>query len=140
VEDPFGHKFPVPSEYDFPLLQASIRQKFSGDGLIPKMVQGGEYELSYASNSSQIISVESRFKPGSQVIMAVILSKLIANRELCPMPRCNSAEAKAVSGGGYRWQVSASSSQCNVIMLYSVRCDIWFDESTGSEVGIKLAE
>jgi hypothetical protein len=103
VEDALGYKFPVPSEYEFSLLQNIIYHRFQDDGQVAVMVQRGGYELSYANNSHQTLSSGVRLRPGSQVIMAVILEKEVVNQRACPMPRCKSMEATAVSGGGYRW-------------------------------------
>lgn len=102
VEDTLGNKFPVPSEYDFSLLQDIIRHRFQDGGQVSALVRQGDYELSYARDSRQILTDDSRLRPGSQIIMAVIAVAAVDNGS-CPMPSCGSTETEAVPGGGYRW-------------------------------------
>jgi hypothetical protein len=102
VEDALGERFPVPSEYDFSLLQQIIRHRFQDDGQVSALVREGDYELSYANNSNQVLSNGHRLRPGSQLVMAVVIGK-IAQYDACPIPNCVSTEVKAVHGGGYRW-------------------------------------
>ncbi|KAI1136976.1 hypothetical protein F5Y05DRAFT_414698 [Hypoxylon sp. FL0543] len=115
VEDALGRKFPVPSEYDYPLLDAIIKQKFQ-DGPGALHVAAGDYELMYAKNRLHILSVESRLMPGRSITMAVLVDKCCSamlNDECCPMPQCQSRNTTAAPGGGR---------QC-------CDCAVWFDQS-----------
>lgn len=103
VEDALGYKFPVPSEYDFSLLQEITQHRFQDESEVAFLINQGEYELSYATNSTQILSSNARMRPGSQVIMAVILNSEVESKEVCPMPKCPSSEIKSALGGGYKW-------------------------------------
>jgi hypothetical protein len=102
VEDALGKKFPVPSEYDFPTLQDIIRP-FNGEGLVAMMVRSGDYELAYANHRTQILSRNALLRPGSYIIMAVIVVRSLGSQQSCPMLRCGSTETKVERGGGYRW-------------------------------------
>jgi hypothetical protein len=105
VEDALGYKFLVPSEYDFSLLQVIIQHRFQEDGEVGALVHKGDYELSYANNSDQILCATGRMKPGSHVVMAIILENGVANRNICPLPRCASKDIDSATGGGYKWYV-----------------------------------
>ncbi|KAI0890777.1 hypothetical protein F4806DRAFT_371146 [Annulohypoxylon nitens] len=133
VEDALGRKFPVPSEFDYSLLNTIIKHKFQ-DGPGSVLVSTGDYELMDAKNRLQILSVESRLRPGSSIIMAVIVSKpesaVIAN-ERCPMPLCRSDDTIAVLGGGRQWQVyPLHHPPCQPVAdKTSHNCAVWFDLS-----------
>ena len=100
VEDALGIKFPVPSEYDFATLQVIIQQRYQ-EGPIAEEVRSGEYELSYATNSKVILDEGTPLRPGSQVIMGVILEGKL---DSCPIPSCSSTALKLAPGGGKEWQ------------------------------------
>ena len=104
VEDAVGEKFPVPSEYDFSLLQDIILHRFQDGGQVSSIVRRGNYELSYAKNSAYILSESVRLRPGSQVIMAVIITQ-IGEIVACPMLSCRSREYQTLQSGGFRWLV-----------------------------------
>ena len=112
VEDAVGEKFPVPSEYDFSLLQDIILHRFQDGGEVSSIVRRGNYELSYAGNSTHILSESVRLRPGSQVIMAVIITQ---TEEIvsCPIPSCRSREYQTLQSGGFRWLV---------IVIYCLLC------------------
>jgi hypothetical protein len=103
VEDAMGRKFPVPSEYDFSLLQAIIQHRFRDNGTVALMVQKGDYELSYAKQRNRVLSANTGIRPGSQIVMAVILEEKAVRAHTCPIQICGSIEVKASLGGGYRW-------------------------------------
>lgn len=107
VEDALGFKFPVPSEYDYELLNAIIKHRFlKGPG--SSEVQTDDYELFNAKNRQVIISKNVRLLPGSSIIMAILLNKPVSKvytDETCPMPRCGSNLTTATPGGGRNWYV-----------------------------------
>ncbi|KUJ10036.1 uncharacterized protein LY89DRAFT_710862 [Mollisia scopiformis] len=116
VEDALGLKFPVPSEYDFGLLNAIIKHRFlDGPGSVE--VQTDNYELFSAKNSQVVISENVRLLPGASIIMAILLYKpasKVYTDETCPMPRCGSTLTTAAPGGG----------------RICKRCNVWFDQSS----------
>ncbi|KAI1207866.1 uncharacterized protein F4807DRAFT_168689 [Annulohypoxylon truncatum] len=115
VEDALGRKFPVPSEYDYSLLNAVIKHKFR-DGPGAAQVAAGDYEIMYARNRHHILSNNSRLRPGCSITMAILVGKphsAALNCECCPMPQCHSNNTIAVPGGGR---------QC-------LHCAVWFDQS-----------
>ena len=105
VEDALGRKFPVPSEYDFGLLDRIIRHRFdSGPGSTE--VQHGDYQVLDAKARGLALSPQSRLRPGSLLIMAILVGRpprgVLADRA-CPMPRCTSVRTTQVDGGGRVW-------------------------------------
>jgi hypothetical protein len=104
VEDALGFKFPVPSEYDFDLLEAVIKQKFkTGPGSLD--VQAGNYEYFKTKNSNDVLSKTSRLLPGMAITMAIILVHPKLTDEICPMPGCDSIYTSEPLGGGRTWYV-----------------------------------
>lgn len=107
MEDALGFKFPVPSEYDFELLNAIIKHRFlEGPGSLE--VQADNYELFSAKNSQIDISKNVRLLPGASIVMAILLNKpagKIYTDQTCPMPRCGSTLTAAAPGGGRTWYV-----------------------------------
>lgn len=107
VEDALGFKFPVPSEYDFELLNAIIKHRFL-EGPGSSEVQADNYEIFSAKNSQVVISENVRLLPGASIIMAILLDKPaseVYTDETCPMPRCGSTLTTAAPGGGRIWYV-----------------------------------
>jgi len=107
VEDALGFKFPVPSEYDFELLNAIIKHRFL-EGPGSSEVQADNYEIFSAKNSQVVISENVRLLPGASIIMAILLDKpgsKVYTDQTCPMPRCGSTLTTAVPGGGRIWYV-----------------------------------
>ncbi|KAI1360051.1 hypothetical protein F5Y08DRAFT_344104 [Xylaria arbuscula] len=117
LEDALGRKLPVPSEYDFPLLDAIIKCKFK-EGPGAAHVAANNYEIMDAMNKFHILSNKSLLKPGSTLIMAIILDMTIDTPQStintdkrCPNPKCQSDNTMDASGGG---------SLC-------CSCNMWFD-------------
>jgi hypothetical protein len=107
VEDALGFKFPVPSEYDFQLLNAIIKHRFL-EGPGSTEVQADNYEIFCAKNSQSVISENAPLPPGASIIMAILLGKpasKVYTDETCPMPRCGSTLTTAALGGGRTWYV-----------------------------------
>lgn len=105
MEDALGRKFPVPSEYDYSLLDAIIKHKFQ-DGPGAVQVAAGDYEIMDAKNRLHILSVDSQLRPGCSVTMAILVDKppsTILTDERCPMPRCQSTKTTKAPGGGRLW-------------------------------------
>ncbi|KAH5398360.1 hypothetical protein HBI67_214670 [Parastagonospora nodorum] len=99
VEDALGFRFPVPSEYDFDLLEAVIRQRFkTGPGSLE--VRAGNYEYLKTNNSTDVLSQNTRLLPGSSITMAVIVDRSSMTDEACPMSRCDSIQTNEFFGGG----------------------------------------
>ena len=104
VEDALGYKFPVPSEYDFDLLDAVIRQKFNtGPGSLD--VRAGNYEYFKTRNSKNVLSKSSRLLPGTAITMAIIVVHPTLTDQTCPMPGCGSIRTIESIGGGRTWYV-----------------------------------
>jgi hypothetical protein len=104
VEDALGYKFPVPSEYNFDLLDAVVKQKFkTGPGSLD--VDFGNYEYFKTKNINHVLSKETRFIPGTAITMAIIMSQPTSTDEICPMPGCGSTSTSKCSGGGRTWYV-----------------------------------
>lgn len=104
-EDALGFKFPVPSEYDFELLNAIIKHRFL-EGPGSSEVQADNYEIFSTKNSQVVISENVRLLPGASIIMAILLEKparKIYTDETCPMPKCGSTITTASPGGGRMW-------------------------------------
>lgn len=105
VEDALGRKFPVPSEYDFTLLDHIIRHKFDvGPGSVE--VSLGDYQILDAKNRELALCSESRLRPGSTLIMTILIGKPprdVLTDRACPMPRCGSVQTTQVEGGGRAW-------------------------------------
>lgn len=108
VEDALGHKFPVPSEYDFELLNAIIKHRFQkGPG--SDEVQADDYELFRTKNTKSVLSSAERLLPGTAITMAIIVKRSIivewSSRTggVCPIPRCGSDQVVSMPGGGRRW-------------------------------------
>ncbi|RDL35768.1 uncharacterized protein BP5553_06380 [Venustampulla echinocandica] len=99
VEDALGFKFPVPSEYDYGLLDTIIKHRFlEGPGSLD--VNLGNYELFYARDSSQVISAQVRLLPGTSITMAILVGRTGLSDQECPMSRCKSNRTTAAPGGG----------------------------------------
>ncbi|UPX13923.1 uncharacterized protein EKO05_0004418 [Ascochyta rabiei] len=105
VEDALGFKFPVPSEYDFALLDSIIQIRFKR-GAGSKEVKSGKYELCKSKKRSETVTATSRLVPGTAITMAIIVDTAMVNESTCPMPHCRSRQASACPGGGFIWYVS----------------------------------
>ncbi|KAH7085729.1 hypothetical protein BKA63DRAFT_25414 [Paraphoma chrysanthemicola] len=102
VEDALGAKFPVPSEYDFTMLDGLIRIRFrAGAGSLE--VDAGKYELCQATRRSEVVTPKSRLRPGTAITMAILMDTPNLSERSCPMPRCGSTQASAFPGGGFVW-------------------------------------
>lgn len=89
IEDALGFKFPVPSKYDYQLLDTIIKYRFlDGPGSIE--VKVGNYELFKTKDSEQVLSASIRLLPGTNITMAIFIGKLKHIGNSCPMPLCGS--------------------------------------------------
>jgi hypothetical protein len=102
VEDALGFKFPVPSEYDYELLNNIVKHRFT-DGPGSSEVEAGNYELSNTKNSQQVISANMWLLPGTSITMAILVRGPKFGHEECPMPRCRSIRTTIAPGGGRLW-------------------------------------
>lgn len=102
VEDAFGVKFPIPTEYDYDLIDTVIRHRFKiGGGSME--VKAGNYELCRKQNRLDIITESSRLQPGTAITMFIIVSSSIIKEAAWPISRCESAEVIPCPGGGFGW-------------------------------------
>lgn len=95
IEDALGRKFPVPSEYDFDLLEAVIKHKFQ-EGPGAKYVGNGNYELCKMDKRSDLITSTSRLLPGMAITMTIIViapTLLTSRHTRCPMPHCQHTQS-----------------------------------------------
>jgi len=100
IEDAFGYRFPIPSEFDFDLLEHCIRHRFK-EGAASQDVARGNYELLRSKERSSIITTTSQLLPGTSIVMVVIVR---ADKEKpCPMPWCTSVRAIPCLRGGFTW-------------------------------------
>jgi hypothetical protein len=105
VEDALGFKFPVPSEYDFGMMENIIRYRFK-EGAGAHEVQTGNYELCKTKKRSEVITATSRLLPGTAMIMAILVMTHTSIGIWCPMPQCGRSPASGSPGGGYIWYVT----------------------------------
>jgi hypothetical protein len=102
VEDAFGVKFPIPTEYDYDLIDTVIKHRFKiGGGSME--VKAGNYELCRKPNRFDIINESSRLQPGTAITMLIIVSTRIVKEAVWPIPHCESAQAIPCRGGGSVW-------------------------------------
>ncbi|PQE27135.1 hypothetical protein CJF32_00000092 [Rutstroemia sp. NJR-2017a WRK4] len=120
TSNPLGFKFPVPSEYDPDLLDVIIKYRFQ-EGPGSSDVAVGNYELSLAKDSSQVISSQIKLLPGTSIIMAILVGRTELCDQECPMPRCKSSRTTAASGGG----------------RICCECDVFFDKSSRKRRGLQ---
>jgi hypothetical protein len=104
VEDALGFRFPVPSEYNFELLDGIIRLRFkTGPGA--QEVTGGNYEIFETKNSRNVINATTQLLPGTRVTMAIIVGTVAVSDDACPIPNCGSTRTLPRSDGGRTWYV-----------------------------------
>ncbi|KAI0534172.1 hypothetical protein GGR58DRAFT_69255 [Xylaria digitata] len=113
VEDALGRKFPVPSEYDFSLLDAIVKHKFQ-EGPGAAHVATENYEIMDAKNQLRILSVSSRLRSGGAVTMAILVGRPQSVMLSDECPRCQSSETRIDPSGG----------------RLCCECNMWFDRST----------
>jgi hypothetical protein len=102
IEDALGFKFPVPSEYDYQLLDTIIKHRFL-DGPGSLEVKVGNYELFKTTDSKQVLSSSTRMLPGTNITMAILIGKPQHTDNACPIPLCGSSQSTAAPGGGMLW-------------------------------------
>jgi hypothetical protein len=102
VEDAFGVKFPIPTEYDYDLIDTVIRHRFKlGGGSME--VKAGNYELCRKQNRFDVITETSRLQPGTAITMFIIVSTRIVKEAVWPIPLYESAEVLPYPEGGSIW-------------------------------------
>jgi hypothetical protein len=102
VEDAFGFRFPVPSEYDYALLNNIIQWRFQDRDSFAE-VRAGNYELYKTQKSDEIITFNTFLTPGTSITMAIIVHRSIKDDECCPMPHCGSTTSLVIPSGGRKW-------------------------------------
>ena len=103
VEDALGFKYPVPSEYNFEMLQNTIEFRFR-KGLGSLEVQAGNYELFQTYYIRHVISSTSALVPGTRITMAVLICEGVTGEGKCP--QCWSAQIVPLKCGRQAWCVS----------------------------------
>ncbi|KAI9668028.1 MAG: hypothetical protein M1821_000848 [Bathelium mastoideum] len=99
VEDALGFKYPVPSEFDYDLLNTIIKHRFrEGPGSID--VKLGNYELFELNDRSRILPAAKQLQPGMAITMAVFIGVQELTDERCPVWRCGSQLTTPAHGGG----------------------------------------
>lgn len=99
VEDALGFVFPFPSELSFSDLKAVFQSRFQGKPG-QQQVEAGEYEVSVARNSKQILGSDSvGLYPGMSVVMAIIVTR---PDNICPNRGCMSTDSVPACDGGRR--------------------------------------
>ncbi|KAH6714436.1 hypothetical protein BKA61DRAFT_481678 [Leptodontidium sp. MPI-SDFR-AT-0119] len=102
VEDALGLKFPLPSEYDFLLLDTIIKHRFL-EGLGSLEVKVGNYEFFNTKQSTEVLSPDVRLLPGTSITMAILFQIPEVTEDICPIPRCRSDQTATTPGGGRTW-------------------------------------
>ena len=100
VEDAFGHKFPVPSEFDYGMLDTIVQRRFQ-TGFGAEDVTQGNYEYCKANMRSAAIRSTSRLAPGIAIVMVMLVNA--RSDRPCPMPLCDSERANPHPSGGLVW-------------------------------------
>jgi hypothetical protein len=112
VEDARGFKFPVPSEFDYDMLDNIVRHRFK-EGAGSRDVVLGNYEFCKANMRSATIAAISRLAPGTAITMAVILSPATPAIRLVSCPNAHLSRLRAALRealyGRYIWLYKAQS-------------------------------
>ncbi|KAF2138449.1 uncharacterized protein K452DRAFT_276837 [Aplosporella prunicola CBS 121167] len=106
VEDALGFTFPIPSEYDFHLINVIIKARFrNGPG--SEYVRLGMYELLQTRDTSQAISEGTFLRPGTKIKMAIIIEMPYFGwmTATCLIPKNFSRRNTVVPGRGRIWCV-----------------------------------
>ncbi|KAF2195563.1 hypothetical protein K469DRAFT_722762 [Zopfia rhizophila CBS 207.26] len=92
-EDALGRKYPIPSKFNFELMQTVIKGQFLR---MPgyRQVLLGNYELFKTGNSQQIVSAATHLRPSTAITMAILLNMPITGSECYPMPECHSTQCE----------------------------------------------
>ena len=104
VEDVLGRVFPFASECSLEALNAEIRVRFKQGPGRPEVL-AGEYEISNAKDSNQVLSIanDDSLLPGMSITMAIIMERRLGEEERCPRPGCLSRCFVGASCGGRTW-------------------------------------
>ena len=102
VEDALGVKFPIPSEWDYGMVENHIQYRFR-EGIGSQDVKAGNWELFKTKNSKDIILPNTRLLPGSHITMAIIISTPTPSEDICPIFSCRSSVTALAPGGGRFW-------------------------------------
>ena len=100
VEDALGFRYPVPSEFDYDMLDTIVKLRFR-KGAGSEDVAIGNYEFLRADRRSLIITASSQLAPGTPIVMVVIAG--ISTRKPCPTFGCPSVEPRPYPDGGFIW-------------------------------------
>ena len=129
VEDALGFKFPVPSEYDFELLNNVLKWRLRDRDFYPE-VEAGNYELSKSNRSDAIITKDTLLTPGTSITMAMVVLGIMSSHEDCPL-QCGSSRTIVVPSGGRKWYAPRLSRIWFLLIVApSTQCGVWFDAAT----------
>jgi hypothetical protein len=106
VEDAHGRVFPVPSEYDFDLLNTIVSHRFSSGPRV-REVNPRPYRLLPANNTKVALTQTDQLLPGMRVKVAVIVGviNMLYDMNYCIRKGCHSTRLTRPRGGGVTWCV-----------------------------------
>lgn len=98
-EDAYGRVFPIPAEFDYPMMEGALRGHFrEGRGM--KLVKNNQWQLFDPSNPRVIFSEENWEPfPGMKITMAMIIPQF-DSQMVCPRLNCLSKSYTDAIGGG----------------------------------------
>lgn len=101
-EDAYGRVWPIPVEFDYPMMEGALKGKFrKGPG--KRLVEKGLWQLFEPSNAQNILSTNNwEPVPGMRITMAMIIPQ-IDSSILCPRLNCTSNLFTDALGGGKIW-------------------------------------
>ncbi|PVI07738.1 hypothetical protein DM02DRAFT_580489 [Periconia macrospinosa] len=124
-EDALGFKYPIPSEWDYGMVENHIRYRFR-EGIGSRDVRAGNWELFKTKNSEDVISPFTRLLPGLEITMAIIVTTPpVLSDETCPIFSCRSRETTLAPSRG----------------RICCTCGTYFSRATKKRIGLEaLAE
>ncbi|CZR67156.1 uncharacterized protein PAC_17055 [Phialocephala subalpina] len=98
-EDAYGRVFPIPVEFDYPMMEGALRGHFR-EGRGKKLVERNQWQLFDPSNPRTIFSAENWEPfPGMKITMAMIIPQY-DDQMVCPRLNCSSKSYTEALGGG----------------------------------------
>jgi len=135
-EDALGFKFPIPSEWDYGMVENHIRYRFR-EGIGSLEVQLGNWELFKTRNNEQVISPQTRLLPGLEITMAIIVPTPILSDGICPIFGCRSHDTTVACTGGRIWCVKKSLVVWGADWTCSCTCQTHFSRATKKHIGFE---
>ncbi|PVH68040.1 hypothetical protein DL98DRAFT_662356, partial [Cadophora sp. DSE1049] len=98
-EDAYGRVFPIPAEFDYPMMEGALRGHFR-DGRGKKLVERNQWQLFDPSSPGTVFSAENWDPfPGMKITMAMIIPQF-DDQMVCPRLNCSSKSYTDAPGGG----------------------------------------